>query len=55
MSYAREKLGAKRVLAVVSPDNQNSIRLLGKMGFHYERMVRLSDDAQEIKLFSAAV
>lgn len=55
ISYAREKLGSKRVLAVVNPDNQSSIRLLGKMGFQYERMVRLSDDAPEIKLFSAAV
>lgn len=55
ISYARKKLGAKRVLAVVSPDNQNSIRLLGKMGFHYEKMVRLSDAAPEIKLFAAAV
>lgn len=55
MSYAREKLGAKRVLAVVNSDNQSSIRLLEKIGFHYEKMVRLSDDAPEIKLFSAAV
>jgi RimJ/RimL family protein N-acetyltransferase len=55
MSYAREELGAKRVLAVVNADNQSSIRLLEKMGFHYERMVRLSDDAPEIKLFAADV
>lgn len=55
VSYARVKFGSKRVLAVVNPDNQSSIRLLGKMGFQYERMVRLSNDAPEIKLFSAAV
>ena len=55
MSYAREKLGAQRVLAVVNADNQSSIRLLEKMGFHYEKMVRLSEDAPEIKLFSTAV
>jgi ribosomal-protein-alanine N-acetyltransferase len=55
MSYAREKLGAKRVLAVVNADNQRSIRLLGKMGFRYERMVRLAEDAPEIKLFTAQV
>ena len=55
MSYAREKLRAKRVLAVVNADNQSSIRLLEKMGFHYEKMVRLSEDASEIKLFSTAV
>ena len=33
MSYASEKLGAKRVLAVVNPDNQSSIRLLEKWVF----------------------
>ena len=55
MSYAREKLGAKRVLAVVNADNQSSIRLLEKLGFHYEKMIRLADDAPEIKLFSTAV
>jgi RimJ/RimL family protein N-acetyltransferase len=53
MSYARDKLGAKRVLAVVNADNQSSIRLLDKMGFQYEKMVRLSDNAPEIKLFAA--
>ena len=55
MSHAREKLGAKRVLAVVNADNQRSIRLLEKMGFHYERMIRLAEDEPEIKLFSTAV
>ena len=55
MAYAKEKLGSKRVLAVVNADNQSSIRLLEKMGFQYERMVRLAEDAPEIKLFAAKV
>lgn len=55
MSYAREKLRATRVLAVVNADNQSSIRLLEKLGFQFERMVRLSENAQEIKLFAAEV
>ena len=49
--YAREKLGLKRVAAVTNSDNQSSIRLLEKMGFKYKRMVRLSEDSAEIKLF----
>ena len=53
MTYAREKLRATRVLAVVNADNQSSIRLLEKLGFQFERMVRLSEDAPEIKLFAA--
>ena len=54
-SYASESLGLKRVVAVVNADNQSSIRLLEKMGFKYERMVRLSEGAPEIKLFAADV
>ncbi len=53
--YAREKLGLRRVVAVTNSDNQSSIRLLEKMGFKYERMVRLSGEAPEIKLFAAEV
>ena len=55
VSYAGEKLGLKRVAAVTNSDNKSSIRLLEKMGFQYERMVRLSADAPEIKLFAAEV
>ena len=55
MSYAREKLRATRVLAVVNADNQSSIRLLEKLGFQFERIVRLSENAPEIKLFAAEV
>ena len=55
MSYAKEKLGLKRVVAVTNADNRSSIRLLAKIGFEYEKMVRLSEDAPEIKLFAADV
>ena len=55
LSYAREELKLKRVLAVVNADNQSSIRLLEKLGFEFEKMVRLSADAPEIKLYAARV
>ncbi len=55
LAYAGETLGLKRVVAVTNSANQSSIRLLEKMGFRYERMVRLSEDAPEIKLFAATV
>ena len=55
MAYASEMLGLKRVVAVTNSDNKSSIRLLEKMGFYYERMVRLSEGAPEIKLFAADV
>jgi RimJ/RimL family protein N-acetyltransferase len=55
MSYAGKTLGLNRVVAVTNPNNQASIRLLEKMSFKFERMVRLSADAPEIKLFGGEV
>lgn len=55
MSYAGKTLGLERVVAVTNPNNQASIRLLEKLGFKFERMVRLSDGAPEIKLFAGEV
>ena len=51
MAYAREELGLKRVAAITDTRNESSIRLLEKIGFKYEGMIRLSDDDPEIKLF----
>ncbi len=51
MSYARETLGLRRLYAIVNPDNAVSVRVLEKLGMRFERMVRLSDDEPEIKLF----
>ncbi len=52
MAHARDALGLERVVAVVSPGNRASIRLLEKLGLKFERMVRLSDDEPEIQLFA---
>ena len=38
LSDARERLKLNRVLAIVNPDNDASIRLLEKLGFSFERM-----------------
>ncbi len=52
MSYAGSTLGLKRLAAVVNPDNSSSIRLLEKLGFAYERMIRMAEGEPEIKLFA---
>jgi RimJ/RimL family protein N-acetyltransferase len=52
MAYGKNALGLNRIVAVTNPDNRSSIKLLEKLGFGFERMVRLSADAQEIKLFA---
>jgi RimJ/RimL family protein N-acetyltransferase len=53
MTYAREKLGLGRIVAIVDAGNQGSIRLLEKIGFEYDRVIRLSDDSPEVKLFAS--
>jgi [ribosomal protein S5]-alanine N-acetyltransferase len=49
MSHARETLRLGRILAITSRDNDASIRLLGKLGFRYDGMVRIG--AEEVRLF----
>jgi [ribosomal protein S5]-alanine N-acetyltransferase len=49
--YAQE-LGLKRLVAVVDPENPPSIHLLEKLGMKFEKMVRLSVDDIELKLFA---
>jgi RimJ/RimL family protein N-acetyltransferase len=52
MRYAREVLSLNRILAIASPDNEPSARLLGRIGLKFDRMIKLADDANEIRLFS---
>jgi RimJ/RimL family protein N-acetyltransferase len=42
----------KRIVAVVSPDNRSSIKLLKKLGFHFEKMVKFLGDEEEIELYA---
>jgi RimJ/RimL family protein N-acetyltransferase len=46
------RLGLDTILAIVHPDNAASIRLLERLRFRFERMIRLADDAPELKLFA---
>jgi RimJ/RimL family protein N-acetyltransferase len=50
--YAQAEIGLKRLVAVVDPENQPSIHLLEKLGMRFEKMVRLSSDDIELKLFA---
>jgi RimJ/RimL family protein N-acetyltransferase len=52
LAFGRSALGLNRIVAITAPDNHNSIRALEKLGFRFERMIRLSSDAPEVKLFA---
>ena len=51
MSHARDVLHLGRILAITTHDNDPSMRLLGRLGFRFDRLVRLGDDATELRLF----
>lgn len=52
MAYGRNVLGMKRIVAITSPDNEDSAKLLRRLGLRFERKVRLADDAREIDLYA---
>ena len=53
LAYARNTLGIKKILGIATPDNTGSIRVLEKIGLKFEKMVKLSEDAVELKLFAS--
>jgi RimJ/RimL family protein N-acetyltransferase len=52
MTYGRRVIGLNRIVAITDPDNESSIRLLGKLGLRFDRMVQLPDHGGENKLFA---
>ena len=54
LAHAVEALGLTRIVAITSPDNWSSIAVLEKIGFKFERMIRLVDHSPELKLFGVS-
>ena len=52
--FAKENLGIQRVVAITTPDNHDSIRVLSKIGLHFEKMILLPDASAESRFFSPA-
>lgn len=52
MEYARRVLGIGRVLAIVSPGNADSIRLLDKLGMRCARDLEL-EDGERLRLYES--
>ena len=53
MARAREVEGAERLLAITTPANAASARVLEKLGFRFARRIRLKPDAEELQLFES--
>lgn len=52
LEYGKETLGFGEVLAITTPGNESSENLLMKLGFKFERLMKLSEDADEVNLFA---
>jgi RimJ/RimL family protein N-acetyltransferase len=55
MAYGKRELGLNRLLAITSPDNTDSARVLEKLGFSFEGLVKLSNDNEEVSLFASCI
>jgi len=53
LHHAREQLGLERILAITSIENEASIKLLQRLGFRFDQVIRMSADRDQVKLFSA--
>lgn len=52
LDYGVHTVGLRRIVAIVSPENHRSIRILERIGMHFERMIRLGDETEEIPLYA---
>lgn len=55
MNYGRDVLGLRRIVAITSPDNDASAKLLEKVGLRFERLIKLGDDSAEVRLFVSSM
>ena len=53
MEHGRNVLGLKRILAVTAPDNPSSIRLLGKIGLRFDKMIGMPGAEEPRRLFAS--
>ena len=53
LAYGRDNLGLERIMGITTPDNHGSIRVLEKIGLKFEKMMKLSENDVELKLFAS--
>lgn len=51
LKWGRQHLGLDRVVAITSPDNVASARVLEKIGLRFDRMIRLAEDGEDVRFF----
>lgn len=53
LQYGWNVLGFNRVLAITTPDNERSIKVLVGIGFRFEKLLKFSTDGPQVKLFGS--
>ena len=54
MQHSRKQLGLDKLVAIVTPTNERSCRLLESLGFVHEGEFRAGPDDKELKLYAVA-
>jgi RimJ/RimL family protein N-acetyltransferase len=52
LEHGKSRFGLKRLVAITSPHNRISARLLEKLGFKFEKIIRLTEKDSESRLFA---
>jgi len=55
LNHAHHDLNLSPIVAITAPDNHRSIKLLQKLGLHFQEMISLAEGQPEVKLFQTAV
>jgi RimJ/RimL family protein N-acetyltransferase len=51
LDYGRDVVGLKRIIAITSPDNEASGRLLEAVGLRFERSFDISPEDRSVRLY----
>jgi RimJ/RimL family protein N-acetyltransferase len=54
LDFGRRVLGLERIVAIVSPENESSTRLLEKIGLRHAETLRLAGEERDVMLFTTA-
>lgn len=52
LAWGKEKFQLQRVVAITTPDNHQSCKVLEKLNFKFEALIHLSAEGAEMKLFA---
>lgn len=52
IAHGKREFGLERIVGLVKPGNQGSIRVLEKLGLKFEKMIRILEGETEDKLFA---